>query len=286
MIKKEFIFWTWQIGGLPSFHDMSESGAVSLLEYAYTLGIRSFDTAPIYGMWKSEKYLGKAFESVRKDIRIITKFGYSLKWNRSIYDVTPRGIESQLQESLEKLRTDSIDTYLLHIPERIDSVESIVDCLNTLKRKWYIKEYGLSNTSWNLLQTFLAVKNAEISVIQDFYNLLDRSAEQGIFPLLPESTLFMAYSPLYRWGLTDTPLADILKKEEWAINMLFRNQGLKHFMRERKLYEMVAAKRWLSLKEFALNFLIQNTHVSSIIYGTSKKEHLKEIYSTFQKLSA
>ena len=79
MKNKEFIFGTWQIGGLPSFHDMSESDALSLLEYAYSLGIRSFDSAPIYGMGKSEKYLGKAFESVRKDIRIITKFGYSLK---------------------------------------------------------------------------------------------------------------------------------------------------------------------------------------------------------------
>lgn len=286
MNNQEFIFGTWQIGGLPSFHDMSESDALSLLEYAYSLGIRSFDTAPIYGMGKSENYLGKAFERVRKDIRIITKFGYSLERNRSVYDVTPRGIESQLQESLERLRTDSIDTYLLHIPERIDSVETIIECLNALKRKWYIKEYGLSNTSWNLLQTFLAVKNAKISVIQDFYNVIDRSVEQSIFPLLPEYSEFMAYSPLYRWGLTDTPLAAILKKDEWALNMLFRNQGLKDVMRNRKLYEMVAAKKWLTLKEFALDFLIQNTHVSSIIYGTSKKEHLKEIYSIFLKLSA
>jgi aryl-alcohol dehydrogenase-like predicted oxidoreductase len=87
------------------------------------------------------------------------------------------------------------------------------------------------------------VQNAEISVIEDFYNILDRSIEKSIFPLLPEHTEFMAYSPLYRGGLTDTSIAEILKKGESALDMLFRHQGLKEFMRERKLYELVAAKR-------------------------------------------
>jgi aryl-alcohol dehydrogenase-like predicted oxidoreductase len=40
----------------------------------------------------------------------------------------------------------------------------------------------------------------------------------------------------------------------------------------------------MTLKEFALDFLIKNPHVKSIIYGTSQQEHLKEIYTLFQEL--
>lgn len=285
MKTKEFIFGTWQIGGLPSFRDMSESDAIRLLEYAYSLWIRAFDTAPIYGLGKSEIFLGKAFERGRKDIRIITKFGFSVDKNGSHFDVTPNGIESQLHESLERLKTDYVDTYLLHIPEKIHSTESIISILNTLKWKGYIKEYGLCNTSWRLLESFLHTKDQEISVIEDFYNLIDRGVEKNVFPFLPEGIEFLAYSPLYRWGLTETNMAEILKKDENALNMLFRNQGLRWFLHDRKLYEMVAEKRWISLKEFALEFLMKNPHVSSIIYGTSSKEHLNEIYSLFQNLA-
>lgn len=135
MKEKEFILGCWQIGGLPSFRDMNKGEVSELLETAFTLGIRSYDTAPIYGNGKSESFIGEIFSPVRKDIRIISKFGFSIVNGRSVYDVSSEGIKSQLNESLNRLKTDFIDTYLLHIPQRIENPNQIINTLNELTKR-------------------------------------------------------------------------------------------------------------------------------------------------------
>lgn len=262
---------------------MNKGEVSELLETAFTLGIRSYDTAPIYGNGKSESFIGEIFSPVRKDIRIISKFGFSIVNGRSVYDVSSEGIKSQLNESLNRLKTDFIDTYLLHIPQRIENPNQIINTLNELTKRWLIRQYGLSNCSWDLLKQFLSIKGQNITVIQDFYNLIDRGVEKSIFPYIDESIEFMAYSPLYRGWLTQRSMAEILKRDENALNMLFRNQGLKQFLRDRKLYEIIAERKNKTLKELALEFLMHEPHVSSIIFGTSDKNHIHELYLLFQE---
>ena len=65
-MKKELIFWTREIGWEPSYNNFDEDKAIDLLQYAYSHWIRYFDTAPIYGNWKSEELLGNALKDKRK----------------------------------------------------------------------------------------------------------------------------------------------------------------------------------------------------------------------------
>ncbi len=78
-------------------------------------------------------------------------------------------------------------------------------------------------------------------------------------------------------------MSEILNRNENALDMLFRNQGLKNFIRERKVLEMVSERKGVSLKELAIEFLMHQPNVSSILFGTSSERHLKEIFEYFQR---
>ena len=199
-MKKELIFGTREIGWEPSYKNFDEKKAIELLQYAYSQWIRYFDTAPIYGNGKSEELLWKALKEKRDEIKIITKFW--IVENNFIY--TPESIKQELEQSLQRLQTDYVDIYLLHIPEWAIAVESIINTLEQLKKSWKIKSYWVSNCQWELLERF--IQKGNIEYVQDFYNLINTDIETTIFPKLQSSHFFMSYSPLYRGLFYVTPI--------------------------------------------------------------------------------
>jgi aryl-alcohol dehydrogenase-like predicted oxidoreductase len=100
--------------------------------------------------------------------------------------------------SLDRLKTDYIDMYLLHIPDDTINIEEVLTTLNELKHKKLIKTYGLCNSYSQFLESFLEHPLSQVEYIQDFYNIIERKAENLIFPYLKKDHKFMSYSPLYR----------------------------------------------------------------------------------------
>ena len=269
------IFWTWQIAGAPSFKDCSEQKSLEILEYAYKKWIQTFDTAPIYWLGRSEELLWIFLKWKREKIKIITKFGFDWWEDRNtFFDFSPHGIETQLEKSLERLQTEYIDIYLLHVPENNINTTEVLTTLNSLKKHWKIKSYGVSNMYHQQLQEFLEHPLSQIEYIEDFYNILDKKAEQSIFPYMKEKHNFLAYSPLYRWVMTFQSLKNLLEKNEDAINMLIKNQDLPRIYKQKLLYEAAAKKRNISIEELALNFLKWNKKVESVILGSTNIKHL------------
>ena len=269
------IFGTWQIAGAPSFQECSKSKALNILEHAYTAGVRIYDTAPIYGYGKAEEYLWEFAKGKREDITIITKFGFDWWENMQTYiDLSAKWIEKQVQKSLERLQTDYIDIYFLHIPEEGIYPEEILKTLNTLKGKWHIKSYGVCNMYERQLQSFLHHPFSQVEYIQDFYNIIERKAENLIFPYLWKEHKFLAYSPLYRWVLTSQSMKDLFKRNEDAINMLIKNQSLPYIYKQKRSYEKLSQEKNIDLESIALNFLKRNEKVYGIILGTQNTDHL------------
>jgi aryl-alcohol dehydrogenase-like predicted oxidoreductase len=173
-------FGSWEIGGFPFYTDSDEKSSVDLIKSAYDLGVNFFDTAPVYGFGHAEELLGKAVKDFRQDVVISTKC--DLRWKekdlKSIYtDASSSSILEEIDLSLKRLRTDYIDMYMLHWPDK-DTATPIgesIETLESLKKSGKIRFYGLSN--FNVGQVKEASRYGDISFLQNEYSLINPGPE-------------------------------------------------------------------------------------------------------------
>ncbi|MFD1953017.1 aldo/keto reductase [Paenibacillus thailandensis] len=161
-------FGCWAIGG-PFWLDGKPDGwgevdddeSVRAIRRSLELGINLFDTADAYGTGHSEEVLGRALKGRRNEAVIATKFGYTYnEEERQVYtryDVSPAYIRKACEASMKRLGTDYIDLYQLHVGSiPIDSIDSVVDSLDRLKREGWIRAYGWSTDDSVRAEAFAA----------------------------------------------------------------------------------------------------------------------------------
>ncbi|MFR1474258.1 MAG: aldo/keto reductase [Hydrogeniiclostridium mannosilyticum] len=154
-----FPFYLWNGNSA----DDSGENADDILDAALESGITTFDTACLYGA--AERVLGDWIErrGVRSRVNVLTKGCYQ---NEERARVSPADIRSDLEESLEQLKLKSVDIYLLHRDDPSVPVETLVDCLNELKRAGKFKLFGGSN--WSVERLVAANRYAAENGLQPF----------------------------------------------------------------------------------------------------------------------
>lgn len=265
----------WSIGK-EGWGNVSEKEAAHTVELALEAGINLFDTAPIYGRGRSEEVLGELLAPWREKVVIATKCG--LTWEaggRVFHDLSPGAIRHEVEESLKRLKTDYIDLYQIHWPDKETPLEESFVALNRLREEGVIRYIGVSNFSAAQLKE--ACKLGEVVSLQGKYNLLEREAEDELLPLCKEQELgFIAYSPLAQGLLTGTIGADyrLSKRDIRKFNPLFSDKKLFH-----KQLEFIKSEDEPILRR-ALSFLFENELVTSSIIGVTRVKHFKENLKT------
>lgn len=129
--------------GTAIMHMAMGKDAGELLDEVLASGINAFDCARGYG--RAENSLGNWVHDrgIREKVVILTKCGNvdpegKVQVNRQV-------IESELAQSLEALRTDYIDIYLLHRDDPATPVGELIECLNDMKRQGKLRVFGASN---------------------------------------------------------------------------------------------------------------------------------------------
>ena len=119
-----------------------EDAAADLLDRALDCGINAFDCARSYGL--AEQALGKWMESRknRDQVFVLSKCG---DIRNGIVHIDRQVIREQLRQSLDALRTDRIDIYLLHRDDPQTRPEEMIDALNEHQRNGEIGIFGVSN---------------------------------------------------------------------------------------------------------------------------------------------
>lgn len=172
------------MGGCPmgqyGWGAVQEEELLSAVSEAVENGINFFDTADTYGLGTSEKTLAKALGSRKNDVVIADKFGVRVENGHSFYDNSPEWIEKALAGSLQRLGRDYIDLYQIHYRDNVTPIESVVEALEGLKEKGYIRYYGLSNIHEDDLGELKKYKGCFVS-FQDEYSLACRKNEADIF---------------------------------------------------------------------------------------------------------
>lgn len=153
-------------------------------------GITFFDTADIYGIGHAETLLGKALGDKKNDVVIASKFGVRKDEEKSVcyYDNSPEWIEQAIVGSLKRLGRDYIDVYQLHWRDGKTSIAEVVEKLRDIKKKGYIRYFGLSNVTLDDLEELKPFKGEFVS-FQDQYSLAWREGEEAITTLTDEMNL-------------------------------------------------------------------------------------------------
>lgn len=114
------------------------------LDAVYAVGCNALDTAHIYCGGESERAIGSWMEARgnRENIVVLTKGAHH---NRDRRRVTPYDIESDIHDSLARLRSGYIDIYVLHRDDPAVNVGPIVEELNSLRARGMIRAFGGSN---------------------------------------------------------------------------------------------------------------------------------------------
>lgn len=174
------------LGGCPlGGHGWGETAMSELEGAVYTAldsGITFFDTADTYGLGQSEILLGKALESHRNEVIINTKFGVRAGTGKTFYDNSPEWIRTALEASLRRLKTDYIDIYTIHYRDGVTPLSVVVETLEELRRKGYIRCFGLSNIHKDELEELQPYADRFVT-FQDEYSLACRKNEADMLEL-------------------------------------------------------------------------------------------------------
>ena len=133
------------MGGCPmgqyGWGKVQEEDLLAAVRKAVDIGINFFDTADTYGLGTSERNLAKAFGNKRKDVVIADKFGVRVENGRTWYDNSPQWIMKALENSLRRLHTDYIDLYQIHYRDGKTPLGEVVETLEKIRKKGYIRYY-------------------------------------------------------------------------------------------------------------------------------------------------
>ena len=289
----------------------SQEEGFEQMNYALEQGINFFDTAELYAVppkketyGKTEEIIGNWFNTKKNREKIIlaTKIaGNGLSWIRNGgFQYDEKNITEAIEKSLLRLKTDYIDLYQLHWPERKSNYfgklaykhqdqeenwndfEKILTVLNKFIKQGKIRYIGLSNeTAWGLSK-FLEIsktKNLPRMVsVQNPYSLLNRTYEIGLAEVsIREQSGLLAYSPLasgylsgkYRNGQMPKNSRMDLFFDSWP-----RYRTPNGEIAIDKYFE-ISKKHNLNFAQMSLKFCEIQPFMTSVIIGATTMEQLK-----------
>ena len=178
---------------------------ISLIRSAVDRGITFFDTAEVYGPFVNEELVGEALAPVREQVVIATKFGFKRnseddpRWGG--LDSRPDHIREVAENSLKRLRLETIDLLYQHRVDPDVPIEDVAGTVRELIREGKVKHFGLSEPGVQTIRRAHAVQ--PVTAVQSEYSLWWREPEAEVLPALEELGIgFVPFSPLGRGFLT------------------------------------------------------------------------------------
>lgn len=210
---------------------------VAFVKAAVAAGVQMIDTAYSYSGGESEEAIGEALSPFPENLVIATKGGIGGPGKGR-----PEVLRTEIEESLRRLRTDSISLYYLH---RVDPETPIEDSLAAIKDyrdRGKIRHVGISEVGIDQIER--ARKVLPIAAVQNHYNITERKYEAVVDYCAGEDLMFIPFFPL-------------------------RGDG------GRALAE-IAARHGATPQQITLAWLLRRSPTMLPIPGTLSLEHLKD----------
>jgi aryl-alcohol dehydrogenase-like predicted oxidoreductase len=268
------------VGSAPEFfgQGLTQDQALELMDAAWELGIRHFDTADAYGGGRSEQAIGR-WISTRGVRPGLTTKTFNPMTAGADHGLAPERIARRLDESLGRLGVDQVDLYLAH---DFDTDVPLADSLAAFEAAvadGRVRGYGVSNFDASQLADALA--GARPAAIQNSYSLLARQDERDVLPLCARRDVaYLAFSPLAGGWLT----GKYRRGEPFpgGSRMTQRPEPYRDFLDNRTFdaldqLERIAARRGTSMAGLALGWLLTGDRVAQIVVGPMRPQHLAPV---------
>jgi D-threo-aldose 1-dehydrogenase len=270
-VDRQLGLGTAPLGGL--YDDVTDEAARATVDAAWELGIRLFDTAPLYGSGRAVARLGNALAGrPRDEFTVLTKVGRVLEPGRpdpsfvgapplrAVFDYSADGVRRSLASSLERLQLESVDVALLHDPEEhMDEARRALDVVRELAPR-----VGVGTNVVATALAFVERGESDLVLLAGRYTLLDRSAERELLPLCAARAVPVLAGGVFNSGVLAGGATFDYTTASAAI--LARRQALAE----------TCARHGVPLAAAAIQFPLRHPAVSSIVVGARSAQEIEE----------
>lgn len=273
----------------------NETESIRIIHQALDLGINYLDTANVYGheplqfevgRGRSEQIVGKALANgKRANIFLATKVHYEMGSDPNAQGNSRRHIIEQCEASLRRLETDYIDLYQLHGPNHDIPIDETLRALDDLIRAGKVRYIGTSGfAAWELMEAlWVADRNSLNRFVseQSPYNLLDRSIERELIPMLQTyDVALVPWAPSAGGFFSERYTRDHAAPEGSRYEAFWRGFYRESFEQKKQVFDLqeavleMAGERNVSGYAFALAWCLARPGVTSPIIGPRTSEQL------------
>jgi D-threo-aldose 1-dehydrogenase len=280
---------TAPLGGL--YAPVSDEVARATLVRAWELGLRFFDTAPLYGHGLSERRVGAALAGRPRDQLVLaTKVGRLLRagappddsrlsggldrWPdvppvNPVFDFSYDGVLRSVAESLERLALDRVDVLHIHDPDEHykQALDGAYRALDRLRAEGTIGAVGAGMNQAEMLVRFAREAEFDCFLVAGRYTLLDQSALAELLPLCLERGVAVILGGVYNSGILADPRPGATYDYSVAPPQLLE--------RARRV-AAVCERHNVPLKAAALQFPLAHPAVTSLLLGARSVAELEE----------
>ena len=323
-VKKRFIgktnvevselgFGTAPLGGWPV--EVSDKNAQSSLQKAWDLGIRYFDTAPLYGSGMSEIRLGNFLKNQnRNEFTISTKVGRLIvdttkskasekfigspidkdsEFNFS-YDATMKSLE----DSLQRLDLNEIDILYLHDPDNHpdhfqDARDGAIKAMIKLRDEGVVKAIGCGMNQNEMLIEFAKEGCFDCFLLAGRYTLLDQTSLDQLIPVCEKNNITLVLGGVFNSGILIDPSPETYFDYSKLDNHWVRNvteslvrkpkdhESAEYWLQKAYNLRHACEKFSLQLKQAAIRFPYGNSIVSSCLFGMTSPKQVNENFQLY-----
>ena len=271
----------------------AQQEADRMVGLALDAGINFFDTADVYSEGDSERILGQALGSRRKDIALASKVRARTGPGPNDVGLSRVHIMASVDESLRRLGTDWLDLYQIHGYDPLTPLDETLRALDDLVRSGKVRYLGCSNlAAWQIAKANgLAAMHdwSRFESLQAYYTIAGRDLERELVPVLADQQMgLMVWSPL-AGGLLS---GKYTREQEGPVGSRRTTFDFPPVDRERAftcidVMRRIGEAHGASVARVALAWLLAQEHVTTIIIGARNEQQLRDnIEATALKLTA
>jgi aryl-alcohol dehydrogenase-like predicted oxidoreductase len=261
----------------------NEDAAREIIDLCFDRGINFFDTANVYNHGESERILGRALKGLRDRVVLASKVRGKMGEAPDQSGLSRAAILRAIDESLQRLGTDYLDVYYLHMPDSDTPIDETLAAMDEVVRAGKVRYPATSNyAAWQVTEILCISGQKGFAppwISQPMYNLIARGLEQEYLPMCQRFGIStFIYNPLAGGLLTGKQHRDApLTGSRFDGNKLYLDRYWHDdaFSAVDALRD-IAAQAGRSMVSLALNWVLHHTPVTGVIAGASRIEQLKE----------